>query len=1022
MRDYNNKKGQERVMKQEKPDREELESLADDNYREYVRQRLLEMAPVIEKVSLGEFDQKIQIPEDKQDEFTELLVGLNLMIEDLRFMFKENNEKTQELERRLTELSVFNEISRALGSTLQLDELLKVIYNQITRIMGGDTFYLALYDEDKNVLEFPLYIVEGATTHMPSRPFGNGLTEYIIQLREPVQFGEDMLEVERKLGIESVRHGEDDYPQSWLGVPMISHDKVIGVISIQSKRPGTYDEDHKRFLVSIANQAASAVANARAYGELERRIGELSAFNEVGRALGSTLKLEEHLKIIYEQASRVMPADHFYVALYHPEDDEGGADIEFVFDVQDAKMIPAHTRPFGNGLTEYIIRSKEPLLIQRNLRERITELGLDVLVRGSPAKSWLGVPLIVRNTVIGVMAAQSVDKEEAYDKGHQAFLVSLASQASGAIDNARAYRELENGLTELSVLNEISRTVNATLDIEELYHVVHEQIRRLFRADNFYIALYNTQADEISFPYVLEDGKQVKSNEGEWAPRRAGHGMTEYVIRSAKPQLVQGDSQVELAKKGVNHIGKSSNSWIGAPMIARNEVVGVMAAQSFSSDLRYNRKHTRLLQLVANQVAPAVENARAYLELEHRFTEISVINEIARAIGSTLDVEELYRVIHEQLKRLVNAENFYIALYDSHRDEVTFPYAFQDGELQKWTSRRAGTGMTEHVIRAGKPQLFKEDSEKEASERGVDHIGKPSSSWLGVPMIIRSQVIGVMTIQSFDPRITYSEKHVSLMQMVANQSAQAIENARAYAVLEQRVAERTAALQKSNESLEDFVYTVSHDLKAPLRAILGFSQFLEEDFGSSLPDEGKMYVGRMSQSAKRMEHLIDDLLEFSRVGRIKDPYEETDTDELLNEILSSIAPGKNVSIRIEGPMPRIICERVRIGQVFSNLVTNAIKYNDKEKPEIVIGFEERDDEVEFFVADNGPGIEERHFEKIFKIFQRLSSDEGGTGIGLALVKKIVEDHQGKVWVESTVGQGTTFRFIIPKRLNQDERE
>lgn len=992
-----------------------------EDYREYVRRRLLELAPVIEKVSLGEFDQKIEIPEDSQDEFTELLVGLNLMIEDLRFMFKENSEKTEELERRLTELSVFNEVGRVLGSTLKLDELLEVIYQQTSRIMDTQNFYIAIYDEASGKIEFPLYIEEDRRMEMSGREVGNGLTEHIIRTRESLLIKEDVGDIASRMGVEVVLTG--DFPLSWLGVPMISSDRVIGVMAVQSTlEAGIYNEEHQRFLEVVASAAASAIANARSYGEVQRRVGELSAFNEVGRALGSTLKLQEQLKIIYEQAGKVMPADHFYVALYHPENDEEGEEIEFVFDIQDAKLIPPHTRSFANGLTEYVIRNREPLLIQRNLRERITELGLDVLVRGSPAKSWLGVPLMVRNTVIGVMAVQSIDKEEAYDRDHQAFLVSLASQASGAIDNASTYRELENRLTELSVLNEISRAVNSTLDVEELYRVVHEQIRRLFHADNFYIALYNPQADEIRFPYVVESGKVVTSNEGEWAPRRAGHGMTEYVIRTSKPQLVQGDSQVELAKKGVNHIGKVSNSWTGAPMIARNEVIGVMAVQSFSSAERYTRKHVRLLQLVANQVAPAVENVRAYHELENRFTEISVINEIARAIGSTLDVDELYRVIHEQLKRLLDAENFYIALYDAHRDEVSFPYAFEDGEMQKWDSRRAGKGITEHVIHTATPQLYAGGEASEALRKGIEPVGDTPNSWLGVPMTIRNEVIGVMTVQSFDPEVTYSENHVRLMQMVANQSAQAIENARAYAVLEQRVAERTAALQKSNESLEDFVYTVSHDLKAPLRAILGFSQFLQEDFGPSLPDEGKMYVSRMSQSAKRMERLIDDLLEFSRVGRIKDPYEETDIEELLNEILTSIAPGSNVTVRVEGPIPKIFCERVRIGQVFSNLVTNAIKYNDKERPEITVGFEERDDEVEFFVADNGPGIEERHFEKIFKIFQRLSTDEGGTGIGLALVKKIVEDHAGRVWVESVVGQGTAFRFVIPKKLNREEPE
>lgn len=1123
---------------------EDKGSPSQTDYREYVRKKLESIAPIIEKVSLGEFDEKIEVPRGEEDEFSELMVGLNLMIEDLRFMFDENQAKTAELERRLTELSVLNEIARVLGSTLKLDELMEVIYQQTLRVMDTESFYIALYDENNATIEFPLFIEGGKRISLPEQPLGKGLTQYIIHNRKSLLIRENMEAETEKLGIESTRHG--DPALCWLGVPMISADSVIGVISVQSTRkPRLYDEGHERLLLLMANAAASAVANARSYRELQRKVGELSAFNEVGQSLGTTLKLEERLRIIYEQARKVMPADHFYVALYHSAEDDLQAEVEFVFYVQDGKEAVPHTRTFNNGLTEHIIKTREPLLIQRDLRKFIDDLNLDVVVLGTPAKSWLGVPLIARGEVVGVMAVQSVDKEEAYDEGHKDFLISLASQASGAIDNARAYRELENRLTELSVLNEISRAISSTLDIEELYDVVRDQISRLMTSDNFYIARYHPDSEEVSFPYAMEQGKRISTGEGEWMTRRAGHGMTEYVIRTAKPQLVQGDSQVELAKIGVNHIGKASHSWLGAPMIARNQVIGVVGIQAFDPEVRYTRKHMRLLQLIASQAAPAVENARAYAELEanldelrraqealrereelyrtlintsqeaillnatddtilfanpaasqifgcseqelvgqpffdylsaedaemvksqtasrihgetsryevtikgkdgssHRvlvnaaptydrggnyyasmgiltdITEISAINETIRAISSTLNIEELYRVLHQQIKRLMSAENFYIALYDSRRDEVSFPYAFQDGELQGWKPRRGGNGMTEHVIRSRKTQLFLEDSKTEASKRGVEHIGKQSFSWLSVPMMSRNEVVGVMTVQSFDPEITYTDRHAQQLETIANQAAPAVENARAYALMERRVEDRTAELQKSNEALEDFVYTVSHDLKAPLRAILGFSQFLLEDFGSNLPEEGVMYVNRMSLSAKRMERLIDDLLELSRVGRIKEPYEEIDVDELLSEIITTLSPSPEVMIRVEGPMPRIVCERVRIGQVFSNLISNAIKYNDKEQAVITVGYDEMDEAVEFFVSDNGPGIEERHFDRIFKIFQRLSSDEAGTGIGLALVKKIIEDHKGNIKVESDVGQGTTFRFLLPKRVEKPE--
>jgi nitrate/nitrite-specific signal transduction histidine kinase len=170
-----------------------VEQGSDDDYREYVRKRLAVIAPVIEKVSLGEFTGKIQIPEGVEDEFTELLVGLNLMIDDLRFMFEENRRNTDELQRRLTELSIFNEIGRALGSTLQLSQLLEVIYTQTGRVMVTDNFYIALYDEKSNMIDFPLFIDEGKRLDMSDREAGSSLTGHIIRTRKPLLIKEGVV-------------------------------------------------------------------------------------------------------------------------------------------------------------------------------------------------------------------------------------------------------------------------------------------------------------------------------------------------------------------------------------------------------------------------------------------------------------------------------------------------------------------------------------------------------------------------------------------------------------------------------------------------------------------------------------------------------------------------------------------------------------------------------------------------------------------------------------------------------------
>ncbi|MBN2379037.1 GAF domain-containing protein [candidate division WOR-3 bacterium] len=696
----------------------------------------------------------------------------------------ENARAYSNLEQRLTEVSVFTEIARALGSTLQLDELMKLIYNQTKRIMYADNFYVALYDEEGGRIEFPFYIRDGKKVKTPGRNFGQGLTEHVITTREGLLLSSR--NAEKTISAKIKRHTVGEAAQSWLGAPMVSHDQVLGIIAVQStKDPDLYDENHKRLLSSIANQAAGAVANAKAYSALERKLTEQSVFNEIGIALGSVLELDELLKVIYEQTSRVMDTDQLYISLY----DEKTNTIEFPLVTEAGKSVKVPSRKFGNSATEYVITTRKPLLIKRDFSKTIEALGLELILEKGEAEPlcWLGVPMISADKVLGVIVVQNVEREEIFGEDDLHTLTTIASQAAGVVANARAYANQERRLTELSVFAEIARALSATLEPEELMKLLHEQTKRLMDADTFYIASYDEDHGIIEFPYFIEDGKSV-----EVPSRPFRKGLTEYVIRTGEPFLIQHDDfEEECKKRGVEMvvIGSTPLSWLGVPMIARDKVLGIICTQSIKTSNIYDENDKNVLVSIANQAAGMFSNARAYQALGKELTERSVINQISQAISSTLNVDELYGLIHSQIKRLINAENFYIALYERDTDEVIFPYAFQDGSLQEWGSRRSGKGMTEYVISTGKPQLFQKDSAQEATSRGVEHIGKSSSSWLGVPMKIRNEVIGVMTVQSFDPEITYTERDMELMQLVANQAAQAVENARSYSDLEHSLTE-----------------------------------------------------------------------------------------------------------------------------------------------------------------------------------------------------------------------------------------
>jgi PAS domain S-box-containing protein len=241
------------------------------------------------------------------------------------------------------------------------------------------------------------------------------------------------------------------------------------------------------------------------------------------------------------------------------------------------------------------------------------------------------------------------------------------------------------------------------------------------------------------------------------------------------------------------------------------------------------------------------------------------------------------------------------------------------------------------------------------------------------------------------------------------------------AELEQRVAERTAQLQAANQELEAFSYSVSHDLRAPLRHVMGFVELLQKDAGPSLSEKSLHQLATISQAAKRMGDLIDDLLEFSRVRRAELQKTDVNLDELVRETLGDFqaeTKGRNIAWNIH-PLPVVQADRALLRMVLVNLISNAVKFTGaRAEAKIEIGCGSGGDaETVIFIRDNGAGFDPRYAGKLFGVFQRLHSNDEfeGTGIGLANVRRIIQRHGGRVWAEGTVDGGATFYFSIPKQ-------
>jgi len=237
------------------------------------------------------------------------------------------------------------------------------------------------------------------------------------------------------------------------------------------------------------------------------------------------------------------------------------------------------------------------------------------------------------------------------------------------------------------------------------------------------------------------------------------------------------------------------------------------------------------------------------------------------------------------------------------------------------------------------------------------------------------------------------------------------------AELEQRVIQRTAELEAANKELEAFSYSVSHDLRAPLRAVNGFAGIVLEDFSSQLPEEGKRYLERIRNGGQRMGELIDDLLAFSRLSRQSMNRQAVNSVKIVRDVLDELKPqqnGRQIEVKV-GELPACHGDPGLLKQVWVNLISNAVKYSRVREPAIIeIGFARDNDENVYFVRDNGAGFDMQYANKLFGVFQRLHrADEfEGTGVGLAIVQRIVHRHGGRVWAKAEVNRGATFYFTL----------
>jgi signal transduction histidine kinase/CheY-like chemotaxis protein len=464
--------------------------------------------------------------------------------------------------------------------------------------------------------------------------------------------------------------------------------------------------------------------------------------------------------------------------------------------------------------------------------------------------------------------------------------------------------------------------------------------------------------------------------------------------------------------------------------------------QNVEKENAFGQGDLRLLTTLTNSMSVALENARLFDETtrllddaKQRATELSTVNSISRALASQLDPDELIQLVGDQLKDLFKANIVYLALLNKKTNVISFPYQYGDD----MEPLEYGEGLTSKIISTGDPLLINKDVQELRTQLGVNRIGIPAASYLGVPIPVGDEIVGVLSVQSTEQENRFDENDLRLLSTIASSVGVALKNAQLFedvkqAKMEAEAASKTAA--KANEAKSAFLSTVSHELRTPLTSVLGFAKIIKKRLDERIfpvtdksdPKTGKTIqqitenLGVVVSEGERLTHLINDVLDLAKIeaGKMEWNMETVSIIEVAERAIAAttaLFENKNVVLEksIQSNLPEIIGDRDKLIQVIVNLISNSVKFTPKGKVSCKIV--RKKNEIVASISDTGIGIAPEDHAAVFEQFKQvgdtLTDKPKGTGLGLPICKEIIEHHGGRIWVESELGKGSTFSFALP---------
>jgi PAS domain S-box-containing protein len=396
---------------------------------------------------------------------------------------------------------------------------------------------------------------------------------------------------------------------------------------------------------------------------------------------------------------------------------------------------------------------------------------------------------------------------------------------------------------------------------------------------------------------------------------------------------------------------------------------------------------------------------------------IETLNNVAKAILGKVDILEIASVITSHITQYLNTEDCVIYVLDEKRQMLEQIEAYGNkvnkfNEIKNKIEIPVGQGIVGSVVKTGKSEIIKDTSKDDRYI--VDDDVRYSE--ITVPIISEGKVIGVIDSEHRS-KDYFTNEQLLMLENIGSLIAMKIKSAinfRERQKVELKNIKLLKELEKSNEALQEYAHVVSHDLKSPLRSINALISWIQEDNKNAFDASSLENFSLIEMTLERMEQLISDILSYSSIGSDGLEKQEIDVNQVVLDLKKILFIPSHIKVKIQNKLPVVIGERAKIQQLFQNLISNAIKFNDKKRGLVEVDVSEKKSFYQFSIKDNGPGIEKKYHDKIFKIFHSLNKNNSSSGIGLAVVKKIVDLFNGEIWLESKLNEGATFYFTLKK--------